>query len=84
MHGSKDIVYFENEFRDHVIMQRFGAGHRTLVSDTAEDVLTTDTWYTGPGILLSKMEGQHPSVIMICNGAPCWIGNEEGPSSKGR
>ena len=27
VHGSKDIVYFENEFRDHVIMQRFGAGH---------------------------------------------------------
>ncbi len=67
VHGSKDIVYFENEFRDHVIMQRFGAGHRTLVSDTAEDELTTDPWYTGPGILLSKMEGQHPSVIMICN-----------------
>ncbi|MEY4160886.1 MAG: hypothetical protein RLZZ136_1507, partial [Pseudomonadota bacterium] len=23
--------------------------------------------YTGPGILLSKMDGLHPSVIMICN-----------------
>jgi 3-ketosteroid 9alpha-monooxygenase subunit A len=65
VHGSQDIVYFENEFRDHVIMQRFGAGHRTLVDGT--NLLETDTWYTGPGILLSKMEGQHPSVIMICN-----------------
>ncbi len=65
VHGSQDIVYFENEFRDHVIMQRFGAGHRTLVDGTS--LLETDTWYTGPGILLSKMEGQHPSVIMICN-----------------
>jgi 3-ketosteroid 9alpha-monooxygenase subunit A len=66
VHGSKDIAYFENEFRDHIIIQRFGAGHRTLVS-TGEDVLINDTWYTGPGILLSRMEGQHPSVIMICN-----------------
>ena len=65
VHGSRDVVYFENEFRDHVIMQRFGAGHRTLI-DGAE-VLETDTWYTGPGILLSRMEGQFPSIIMICH-----------------
>lgn len=65
VHGSRDVVYFENEFRDHVIMQRFGAGHRTLVDGSG--LLETDTWYTGPGILLSKMEGQYPSVIMICH-----------------
>ncbi|MCC6924706.1 Rieske 2Fe-2S domain-containing protein [Novosphingobium sp.] len=66
VHGSRDIVYFENEFDGHIIRQRFGAGHRTLVQTDA-DVLVNDTWYTGPGILLSTMEGQHPSVIMICN-----------------
>lgn len=66
VHGSSDIVYFENEFRDHVIMQRLGAGHRTLVAE-AGAMLENDTWYTGPGILLSRMEGQHPSVIMICH-----------------
>lgn len=65
VHGSRDVLYFENEFRDHVIMQRFGAGHRTLIDGSA--VLETDTWYTGPGILLSQMEGQFPSVIMICH-----------------
>ncbi|MGB5078500.1 MAG: Rieske 2Fe-2S domain-containing protein [Sphingorhabdus sp.] len=65
VHGSQDAVYFENEFRDHVIVQRFGSGHRTLVEGSG--LLETDTWYTGPGILLSKMQGQHPSVIMICN-----------------
>lgn len=65
VHGSTEMVYFENEFRDHVIMQRMGAGHRTLVD--SEHLLETDTWYTGPGILLSRMEGQHPSVMMICN-----------------
>jgi 3-ketosteroid 9alpha-monooxygenase subunit A len=66
VHGSSDIVYFENEFRDHVIMQRLGAGHRTLVAE-AGAMLVNDTWYTGPGILLSRMEGQHPSLLMICN-----------------
>lgn len=65
VHGSRDIVYFENEFRDHVLKQRFGAEHRTLVADSG--LLETDTWYTGPGILLSRMEGQHPSLMMICN-----------------
>jgi 3-ketosteroid 9alpha-monooxygenase subunit A len=65
VHGSTDIVYFENECRDHVIMQRLGSGHRTLVDST--HLLENDTWYTGPGILLSRMEGQHPSVMMICN-----------------
>ncbi|MDE2597366.1 MAG: (2Fe-2S)-binding protein, partial [Sphingomonadales bacterium] len=66
VHGSSDILYFENEFRDHVIMQRLGAGHRTLVGQPGA-VLVNDTWYNGPGILLSRMEGQHPSLMMICN-----------------
>ena len=66
VHGSSDIQYFENEFRDHIIMQRLGAGHRTLVSESGA-LLENDTWYTGPGILQSRMEGQHPSLMMICN-----------------
>ncbi|MEY4160113.1 MAG: hypothetical protein RLZZ136_734, partial [Pseudomonadota bacterium] len=45
VHGSRDIRYFENEYRDHVMIQRFGAGHRTLVSGS-DDVLINDTWYT--------------------------------------
>lgn len=64
VHGSRDILYFENEFDNHKAIQRFGAGHRTLVSDTG-DVLTTDTFYTGPGILQCRMEGQHPSLMVI-------------------
>ena len=27
----------------------------------------TDTWYTGPGILQCRMEGQHPSLMVICH-----------------
>lgn len=66
VHGSSDIQYFENEFHDHIIQQRLGAGHRTLVS-SGDAILKNDTWYTGPGILQSRMEGQHPSLMMICN-----------------
>ncbi|MBD24690.1 MAG: (2Fe-2S)-binding protein [Candidatus Marinimicrobia bacterium] len=63
-HGSKDIAYFENEFKDHIVVQRFGSGHRTLVSDSGA-LLETDTWYTGPGVLLSLMKGEYPSIILI-------------------
>lgn len=66
VHGSCDIAFFENEYRDHLMFQRLGAGHRTLVAGDG-DVLVNNTWYTGPGILLSRMEGTHPSVMMICN-----------------
>ena len=31
VHGST-VEYFENEFRDHVVIQRQGGGHRTLVT----------------------------------------------------
>lgn len=65
VHGSQGNAYFENVFEGHIYRQRFGSGHRTLVDTNA--MLETDTWYTGPGILLSIMAGKHPSVMMICN-----------------
>lgn len=65
VHGSTQATYFENEYRGPVCVQRFGAGHRTLVTDTG--LLETDTWYTGPGILMSRMEGKHPSLMIIAN-----------------
>ena len=47
-HGSP-CEYFENEFRDHVVIQRQGG-----FLDLYQSHLHTATWYTGPGILLSK------------------------------
>lgn len=64
VHGSADVEIFENEFRDHVVTQRFVAGHRTLALDAP---LETNTWYTGPGILQSHMSGTFPSIILICH-----------------
>ncbi len=47
-HGAPS-EYFENEFRDHVYIQRQG-GPMQLYNT----YLYTTTWYTGPGLLLSK------------------------------
>lgn len=61
IHGSTNMEYFENEINDHIIIQRLAAGHKTL----SDDVMYNDTWYTGPGILLSRMLGDHPSLMLI-------------------
>lgn len=65
VHGSTDMVLFENEFTDHVVRQILSSGHRTLTS--SDGPMTNDTWYTGPGILQSSMEGEMPSLILICH-----------------
>ena len=61
-HGAP-CEYFENEFQDHVCIQRQGGYHQTY-----QAYLTTTTWYTGPGILLSKQEfGDVLTFELICN-----------------
>jgi len=65
VHGSKDMVSFENTFDDHIVRQLLSAGHRTLTS--SDGPMTNDTWYTGPGILQSRMVGEQSSVILICH-----------------
>lgn len=47
-HGAP-CEFYENEFRDHVAIQRQGGFHSGY-----QAMLLTVTWYTGPGILLSK------------------------------
>jgi 3-ketosteroid 9alpha-monooxygenase subunit A len=62
VHG-QTVQYFENEFRDHVVVQRQGGVHRTLASDAG--ALSTDTWYTGPGILNSRLVGAFETIMLI-------------------
>ena len=62
IHGST-LEYFENEFRDHMAIQRQGGGHKTLVAGNA--LLETDTWYTGPGVLLSRVTGLYDAIMFI-------------------
>lgn len=47
-HGSP-TQYFENEFAGHIYIQRQGGFRREY-----DAWLTTYTWYTGPGLLLSR------------------------------
>jgi 3-ketosteroid 9alpha-monooxygenase subunit A len=49
-HGAP-CEYFENEINGHVCIQRQGGYHQVY-----DSMLITTTWYTGPGLLLSKQE----------------------------
>ena len=60
-HGAP-CEYFENEMRDHVLIQRQG-GAMTLYGGA---MLYTTTWYTGPGVLLSKQVWEMPPVRNDC------------------
>ncbi len=66
IHGSSDIQSFENVFEDHVVCQHLRADHRTLAGDAGE-YMVNDTSYTGPGILQSWMQGEHPSIMLFCH-----------------
>jgi len=61
-HGAP-CEYFENEYRDHLLIQRQGGFHKTYAC-----LLNTVTWYTGPGVLLSKQQfGDVLTYEMIAN-----------------
>ncbi|MBC7491495.1 MAG: aromatic ring-hydroxylating dioxygenase subunit alpha [Novosphingobium sp.] len=64
VHGSSDMVRFENEFDGIKVRQILLAGHKTLASVGA---MLNDTWYTGPGILQSIMVGELPSLMLIAH-----------------
>lgn len=64
VHGSTDMVKFENEFDGIKVRQILLGGHKTLAG--AEPMLN-DTWYTGPGILQSIMVGANPSLMLIAH-----------------
>ena len=57
VHGST-VEYFENEFRDHVVIQRQGGGHRTLV--TTRGMLDTDLVHRSGDPLLEADRASTP------------------------
>ena len=63
IHGSQDIQYFENVYEDHKVWQKLAAGHKTL----SDDILVNDTWYTGPGLLMSAMSGYYNSIMLVAH-----------------
>ena len=66
VHGSIDVQSFESVFEDHCVRQILRAGHRTLAGEDGAYMLN-DTSYTGPGILLSQMSGEYPSIMLFCH-----------------
>ena len=74
-HGAPS-EYFENEFRDHIIIQRQGGPMQLY-----QTYLYTTTWYTGPGILLSKQVFGGNVIFELIANTPvddgvvkCWHG----------
>ena len=64
IHGST-LAYFENEVRDHIVIQRQGGGHKTLAASNT--LLETDTFYTGPAILMSRLTGIYDAIMLIAH-----------------
>ena len=74
-HGAPS-EYFENEFRDHICIQRQGGPMQLY-----DTYLYTTTWYTGPGILLSKQVFAGNVIFELIANTPvddglvkCWHG----------
>lgn len=62
VHGTIDMIRFENRFDGVTVRQILLGGHKTLAG--AEPMMN-DTWYTGPAILQSVMTGEYPSLMLI-------------------
>tara|TARA_R110001599_G_scaffold353459_2_gene592798 strand:- start:48254 stop:49342 length:1089 start_codon:yes stop_codon:yes gene_type:complete len=74
-HGAPS-EYFENELRDHICIQRQGGPIQLY-----NTYLHTTTWYTGPGILLSKQIFGGNEIFELIANTPvddgvvkCWHG----------
>ncbi len=57
--------YFENVISGHRIWQLMGGKHEMLGVDA--DITEFNTFYTGPGILISKFFGDMASMMFICH-----------------
>jgi len=55
--------YFENEIRGHKVWQRYGGRHDVL--GVNGPISEFNTFYTGPGILISRFLGDNDSMMFI-------------------
>jgi 3-ketosteroid 9alpha-monooxygenase subunit A len=74
-HGAPS-EYFENEFKGHIYVQRQGGPMQLY-----DTYLYTTTWYTGPGLLLSKQAFGDKLIFELIANTPvddgvvkCWHG----------
>lgn len=65
VHGSA-ITSFKNEFIGPRAYQFAHNQHETLAAEAGGD-LYSEACYHGPGYLLTKLEGHHPSWMLVCH-----------------
>jgi 3-ketosteroid 9alpha-monooxygenase subunit A len=63
VHQSRPVT-FEVEFGQYHAVQTQTATHETL-SEEAGGTMKTVATYTGPGLLLTTIEGRHPSIMLL-------------------
>lgn len=63
IHGTQNIEHFDNVFEDHVMRQSTAAGNVKMPGV----VFANETFYTGPGILLSRMTGMMDSYMLVAH-----------------
>ena len=66
IHGAQECIYFANRFDGHTVHQYFRVVNRGLAGGGATPS-ELDTWYTGPGILQSRMDSHMPAFMMVAN-----------------
>lgn len=65
VHGSVNCVYFDNDFDGITVSQKLTAGHRVLAE--GDSSITYSTWYTGPALLQSRLDGDLPAHMLIAH-----------------
>jgi len=63
IHGTLDVSYFENEISGLTLRQRVATNHRMM----PDSVMSNDTWYLGPGFLLSRMNTFYNSIMLVAH-----------------
>lgn len=66
IHGAQRCIHFANRFEGHVVRQNFKAINRGW-DDLSPTENILDTWYTGPGILQSDMDGHLPVFMLVAH-----------------
>lgn len=65
IHGAVNVSYFANEFRDHIVVQRFYTGHNGLARKPG-DAIQAVSWMTGPAMMHGRISGHMAARFLIC------------------
>ena len=63
-HGAP-VEYFHDRIQGHICVQHQGGRTAALASDNK--ILQTDSWYHGPGVMISSMTGEYDTQLFIAH-----------------